>query len=107
MANVRISGEQKPLGSVRSSFLGRDSCQAGVGGRARYSNSVTRYAAGQEPAFPNAGNMGLPVVLLAFGEQALAVAVIIFATQSILGWSLGGVSRRGVTTEDWHPSSRY
>lgn len=40
-------------------------------------------------AFPNAGNMGLPVVLLAFGEQALAVAVIIFATQSILGWSLG------------------
>jgi predicted permease len=40
-------------------------------------------------AFPNAGNMGLPVVLLAFGEQALAVAVIIFATQAILGWSLG------------------
>lgn len=40
-------------------------------------------------AFPNAGNMGLPVVLLAFGEQGLAIAVIIFATQSILGWSLG------------------
>lgn len=40
-------------------------------------------------AFPNAGNVGLPVVLLAFGEQGLAIAVIIFATQSILGWSLG------------------
>lgn len=40
-------------------------------------------------AFPNAGNMGLPVALLAFGEQGLAVAVIIFASQAVLGWSLG------------------
>ncbi|BAW26586.1 AEC family transporter [Pseudomonas putida] len=40
-------------------------------------------------AFPNAGNMGLPVALLAFGQEGLAVAVIIFASQAILGWSLG------------------
>lgn len=40
-------------------------------------------------AFPNAGNMGLPVALLAFGEQGLAVAVVIFAAQAVCGWSLG------------------
>jgi predicted permease len=39
--------------------------------------------------FPNAGNMALPVSLLAFGERGLAVAVIIFAVQSVLSWSLG------------------
>lgn len=39
--------------------------------------------------FPNAGNMGLPVALFAFGEQGLAIAVMIYAAQSILGWSLG------------------
>lgn len=39
--------------------------------------------------FPNAGNMGLPVALLAFGEQGLAIAVMVYAAQAILGWSLG------------------
>jgi predicted permease len=40
-------------------------------------------------AFPNAGNMALPISLLAFGEPGLAVAVITFVVQAILGWSLG------------------
>lgn len=39
--------------------------------------------------FPNAGNMGLPVSLLAFGEQGLAVAVVIYSSHAVLGWSLG------------------
>jgi len=39
--------------------------------------------------FPNVGNMGLPIALLAFGEQGLAVAVMIYAAQAIIGWSLG------------------
>ncbi|MEX2598497.1 MAG: AEC family transporter [Dehalococcoidia bacterium] len=40
-------------------------------------------------AFPNAANMALPVTLLAFGESGFTVAIIIFATHSILGWSVG------------------
>lgn len=39
--------------------------------------------------FPNAGNMALPMSLLAFGETGLSIAVTIFAIQSILGWVLG------------------
>ncbi len=39
--------------------------------------------------FPNAANMALPVALLAFGNAGLAVAVVIFAAQSVLSWSLG------------------
>ena len=40
-------------------------------------------------AFPNAGNMALPLTLLAFGEEGLAIAVIIFIVQASLSWSLG------------------
>lgn len=54
-------------------------------------------------AFPNAGNMGLPVALLAFGERALAVAIIIFATQSILGWSLGVFIAARSRNDGWAP----
>ena len=39
--------------------------------------------------FPNAGNMALPVLLLAFGEEGLAVGVIVFVTMAIMGQSLG------------------
>ena len=40
-------------------------------------------------AFPNAGNMGFPVAFLAFGREGLAVAAVVFAVQSVLGWTLG------------------
>ncbi|MSQ22925.1 MAG: AEC family transporter [Dehalococcoidia bacterium] len=39
--------------------------------------------------FPNTGNMGLPIALLAFGEAGLATAVAVFVTQAAIGWSLG------------------
>jgi predicted permease len=34
--------------------------------------------------FPNAGNMGIPISFLAFGEQGLSVAIIIFVAQGTL-----------------------
>lgn len=40
-------------------------------------------------SFPNAGNMGLPVAFLAFGEPGLAVAAVLFSVQSVMGWTLG------------------
>lgn len=39
--------------------------------------------------FPNAGNMGLPICLFAFGDQGLALAVSFFAMMVILQFTVG------------------
>jgi len=39
--------------------------------------------------FNNSGNMGLPLMLLAFGEQALPAAVVLFFIENLLHYSLG------------------
>ena len=38
--------------------------------------------------FPNAGNMGIPVLVLAFGDPGLAPAIIVFVTHSVLGFTV-------------------
>lgn len=40
-------------------------------------------------AFPNVGNMGLPVCLFAFGEKGLALALALFMVLSVAHFSLG------------------
>lgn len=39
--------------------------------------------------FNNSGNMGLPLALLAFGEQAVPIAVVLFLIEMILHFTLG------------------
>jgi len=39
--------------------------------------------------FTNSGNMGLPLILLAFGEAALPAAVILFAVENFLHFTFG------------------
>ena len=39
--------------------------------------------------FPNAANMALPICFLAFGDEALTVATILFVYHALMGWSLG------------------
>ncbi|MCB2108440.1 MAG: AEC family transporter [Rhodobacteraceae bacterium] len=39
--------------------------------------------------FPNAGNMGMPLCLFAFGESGLALAVAFFSTTALLQFGLG------------------
>lgn len=39
--------------------------------------------------FNNSGNMGLPLMLLAFGEQVLPAAVVLFFIENVLHYSLG------------------
>ena len=39
--------------------------------------------------FKNSGNMGLPLMVLAFGEEALSAAVVLFFIENILHYSLG------------------
>jgi hypothetical protein len=40
-------------------------------------------------SFPNAGNMGLPVLLLAFGDAGVEVGILIFVVHAIIGFSVG------------------
>jgi malate permease and related proteins len=40
-------------------------------------------------AFSNAGNMGLPLCLFAFGDEGLALAIIYFAMTAILNFTVG------------------
>ncbi|GAB2714653.1 AEC family transporter [Halomonas garicola] len=39
--------------------------------------------------FNNTGNMGLPLIVLAFGEQALPAAVVVFIVEMVLHFSVG------------------
>jgi malate permease and related proteins len=39
--------------------------------------------------FVNSGNMGIPLLVLAFGEQAMAAAVVLFLVENLLHFSLG------------------
>jgi predicted permease len=39
--------------------------------------------------FTNSGNMGLPLILLAFGEAALPAAIVLFALENLLHFTLG------------------
>ena len=39
--------------------------------------------------FNNSGNMGIPLLILAFGEQALPAAVVLFIVEMLLHFSLG------------------
>jgi hypothetical protein len=50
---------------------------------------ATRSAFVLVSAFPNSGNLALPVILLAYGDAALSFAVIIFVVLALYAWSVG------------------
>jgi predicted permease len=51
--------------------------------------------------FSNAGNYGLPVVLFAFGQDALASAVVYFVTSALLMYSVGVVVASSGRSSSW------
>jgi predicted permease len=55
-------------------------------------------------AFPNAGNLGLPLALYAFGPEGLGYAIIFFAISSIGNHSIGQMLAAG--TLDWKVLAR-
>ena len=57
----------------------------------RRHDAPTRASLALGAAFWNAGNMGLPVALLAFGEAGLEIGVLIFVVASVWGNSAGVV----------------
>ena len=50
-------------------------------------------------AFPNAGNLGLPVALYAFGPEGLGYAIVFFAICSVANYTVGQAVSAG--TADW------
>jgi hypothetical protein len=55
-------------------------------------------------AFPNAGNLGLPLALYAFGPEGLGYAIVFFAISSIGNHSIGQMLAAG--TVDWKALAR-
>jgi predicted permease len=55
-------------------------------------------------AFPNAGNLGLPVALYAFGAEGLSYAIVFFAISSMANHSIGQALAAG--TVDWRTIAR-
>lgn len=55
-------------------------------------------------AFPNAGNLGLPLALYAFGPEGLGYAIVFFAISSIGNHSIGQTLAAG--TVDWKAIAR-
>lgn len=39
--------------------------------------------------FPNTGNIGLPIILFAYGEEGLSIAIVIFVINLVLMYTLG------------------
>ena len=53
--------------------------------------------------FSNAGNMGIPISFLAFGDDGLSVAIVVFATQTCISWPVGiYIAARG-RAQGWAP----
>ncbi|MAG96338.1 MAG: AEC family transporter [Alphaproteobacteria bacterium] len=50
--------------------------------------------------FPNAGNMGLPLCLFAFGEKGLALGIAFFTVTSLGNFTIGAAIAAGSTS--WH-----
>jgi hypothetical protein len=53
--------------------------------------------------FKNAGNMGIPLMVLAFGEAALPAAVVLFLVENLLHFSLGAwlLDHRAKVADIW------
>ena len=76
---------------------------AGLSFLALRAMKLPAFTLGPAATFPNAGNLGLPIAHLAFGETGLAVAVAFFSINSIIQHTLGVwvTSRGGDRKQRW------
>jgi predicted permease len=64
-------------------------CFAAVGGAVLAAAGLRLQTYLPSVAFPNAGNLGLPLALYAYGEQGLGYAIVFFAISSVANHSVG------------------
>ena len=85
---VSLSGSVRITGSILLATILMIALGFFVSKMLRYDRKSTS-AFMLSTAFPNAGNMGLPVLLLAFGEAGIEVGILIFVVHAIVGFSVG------------------
>lgn len=87
-----LSGKDFHIGDYLDLALGAVIVVLGSGALALLACRATGTAfrtLGPPVMFNNSGNMGLPLAVLAFGEQALAAAVVVFLVENLLHFTLG------------------
>jgi predicted permease len=87
-----LSGKDFHIGDYLDLALGALIVVLGSGVLALLACRVTATAfrtLGPPTMFNNSGNMGLPLAVLAFGEQALAAAVVLFLVENLLHFTVG------------------
>jgi len=75
-----------------------------VGGIALWVSGLSLRTYLPSVAFPNAGNLGLPLALYAFGTEGLGYAIVFFAISSIGNHSIGQALAAG--TANWRALAR-
>ena len=53
--------------------------------------------------FGNAGNMGIPLSFLAFGDEGLSIAIMVFVAQASLSWPVGIYLAARGSARGWRP----
>ena len=87
-----LSGKDFHIGDYLDLALGALIVVLGSGALALLASRATGTAfrtLGPPTMFNNSGNMGLPLAVLAFGEEALAAAVVVFLVENLLHFTVG------------------
>jgi predicted permease len=66
-----------------------------VGGLALFAARLDQRTWLPSQVFPNVGNMGLPLCLLAFGEEGLALGMTYFMVNTVFGFTIGAMITSG------------
>lgn len=74
---------------------------AGVQARVSDLDSGERAGVGLVAGFPNSGNMGLPISFLAFGDEGLEIAVVVFVTSAVLVFTCGVMVASSASGRAW------
>lgn len=86
---VALDVEPEALGRMAAAAATAMACFAALGAAALRASGQPLHTWLAPLVFVNAGNMGLPVCLFAFGEEGLALALVWFAMASVAQFTLG------------------
>ncbi|MBX6324219.1 MAG: AEC family transporter, partial [Rhodospirillaceae bacterium] len=86
---TRLSVDLASFGRMAGAALLAMACFAVLGVVALRFMGLPRHSFLPALMFPNAGNMGLPLCLYAFGQEGLTLAIVYFAVFSVAQFTLG------------------
>ena len=86
---TRLSVDMASFGRMAGAALLAMACFAALGAAALRLMKLPLHSYLPALMFPNAGNMGLPLCLYAFGQEGLTLAIVYFATFSVAQFTIG------------------